>query len=177
MLRVYVHQTCVVVQDKQRILEGCCELVPSLKHAQVVADWAGLRPARDRVRLELEYHQVAPPACQFCRWWICSWHSVSDPLCSFSAVLALVCVHKSVSPCPNMRCAVLHVYAFHCQEQEGVCINRWLLVVEAMTPPVVCWNFCFDLCGFTVPSAWLKLGKMCLQHLQVETTDSTDLLV
>lgn len=47
-----------MVQDKQRILEGCCHLVPSLKHAQVVSDWAGLRPARDRVRLELEFHQV-----------------------------------------------------------------------------------------------------------------------
>lgn len=50
--------TSINEQDKQRILEGCCQLVPSLKHAQVVADWAGLRPARDRVRLELEYHQV-----------------------------------------------------------------------------------------------------------------------
>ena len=47
-----------MLQDKQRILEGCCQLVPSLKHAQVVSDWAGLRPARDRVRLELESCQV-----------------------------------------------------------------------------------------------------------------------
>ena len=47
-----------MLQDKQRILEGCCQLVPSLKRAQVVSDWAGLRPARDRVRLELEFHQV-----------------------------------------------------------------------------------------------------------------------
>ncbi|KAL3137419.1 hypothetical protein ABBQ32_006940 [Trebouxia sp. C0010 RCD-2024] len=50
--------TSINKEDKQRILEGCCQLVPSLKHAQVVADWAGLRPARDRVRLELDYHQV-----------------------------------------------------------------------------------------------------------------------
>lgn len=47
-----------MLQDKQRILEGCCQIVPSLKHAKVVSDWAGLRPARDRVRLELDFHQV-----------------------------------------------------------------------------------------------------------------------
>lgn len=47
-----------MLQDRQRILEGCCQIVPSLKHAKVVSDWAGLRPARDRVRLELDFHQV-----------------------------------------------------------------------------------------------------------------------
>ena len=47
-----------MLQDKQRILEGCCQILPSLKHAKVVSDWAGLRPARDRVRLELDFHQV-----------------------------------------------------------------------------------------------------------------------
>lgn len=85
----------LVVQDKQRILEGCCELVPSLKHAQVVADWAGLRPARDRVRLELEHHQVQLPAChppgtvllspQTCIYTpylkLCSSHCLLDNLC------------------------------------------------------------------------------------------------
>ena len=47
------------LQDRQLILEGCCEIVPSLRHAEVVAEWAGLRPARDRVRLELENLQVS----------------------------------------------------------------------------------------------------------------------
>lgn len=47
-----------MLQDKQRILAGCCQLLPSLKHAKVVSDWAGLRPARERVRLELAFHQV-----------------------------------------------------------------------------------------------------------------------
>ena len=53
-----VTQKLGVLQDKHRILEGCCQIVPSLKHAKVVSDWAGLRPARDRVRLEHDFHQV-----------------------------------------------------------------------------------------------------------------------
>jgi glycine/D-amino acid oxidase-like deaminating enzyme len=46
------------LQDKQRILEGCYRILPSLREAEVVADWAGLRPYREPVRIELEHVQV-----------------------------------------------------------------------------------------------------------------------
>lgn len=49
------------MQDKDNILEGCSRIVPSLRNAEVVADWAGLRPYRQRVRLELEHKQVQSP--------------------------------------------------------------------------------------------------------------------
>lgn len=44
--------TLVSVDDKERILRGCCELIPSLAAAEVVDDWVGLRPGRVKVRLE-----------------------------------------------------------------------------------------------------------------------------
>lgn len=47
-----------MLQEKQQILEGCSRIVPSLRDAEVVADWAGLRPYRQRVRIELEHKQV-----------------------------------------------------------------------------------------------------------------------
>lgn len=53
--------TTVSEEDTHHILEGCCKLVPSLRHAEVVSDWAGLRPARDRVRISLEKHKVINP--------------------------------------------------------------------------------------------------------------------
>ena len=55
------YSTCsaTTMQDKERIMEGCCQLIPSLRHAEVVSDWAGLRPARDRVLLSLEHLQVS----------------------------------------------------------------------------------------------------------------------
>ncbi|XP_077991657.1 D-aspartate oxidase-like [Glandiceps talaboti] len=43
--------------DRKKILEGCCRLVPSLKHATIVNDWVGLRPGRPSVRLEKEIIQ------------------------------------------------------------------------------------------------------------------------
>ena len=42
------------VQDKQRILEGCCRILPSLRNAEIISDWAGLRPYREPLRIELE---------------------------------------------------------------------------------------------------------------------------
>ncbi len=52
------HILVVAKQDRERIMEGCCKMVPSLRHAEVVSEWAGLRPARDRVLVSLEYQQV-----------------------------------------------------------------------------------------------------------------------
>ncbi len=49
---------CCLLQDKERILEGSCKMVPSLRHAEVVSDWAGLRPSRDRLLISLEHQQV-----------------------------------------------------------------------------------------------------------------------
>uniref|UniRef100_A0A8C6NWE4 D-amino-acid oxidase n=1 Tax=Nothobranchius furzeri TaxID=105023 RepID=A0A8C6NWE4_NOTFU len=40
--------------DHKHIWEYACQLEPSLKHARIVEDWAGLRPARSKVRLERE---------------------------------------------------------------------------------------------------------------------------
>jgi glycine/D-amino acid oxidase-like deaminating enzyme len=40
--------------DSQHVLRGCCQVLPSLARAEVVQAWAGLRPARSRVRLELD---------------------------------------------------------------------------------------------------------------------------
>ncbi|XP_076367903.1 D-aspartate oxidase-like isoform X4 [Tachypleus tridentatus] len=31
-------------EDSQRIWKGCCELLPSLQHAEIVKEWVGLRP-------------------------------------------------------------------------------------------------------------------------------------
>ncbi|XP_021346523.1 D-amino-acid oxidase-like isoform X2 [Mizuhopecten yessoensis] len=46
--------TSVDGQDKQRIVEDVCKLVPSLRTAKRLQDWVGLRPLRSPVRLEAE---------------------------------------------------------------------------------------------------------------------------
>ncbi|GIL93427.1 hypothetical protein Vretimale_6075 [Volvox reticuliferus] len=48
----------VSAEDKRRILDGCCRLLPSLRRARVVADWVGLRPGRTSLRLELQREGV-----------------------------------------------------------------------------------------------------------------------
>ena len=55
-LKVHKNQaaSCRIVQDKQRILEGCCRILPSLRDAEIISDWAGLRPYREPLRVELE---------------------------------------------------------------------------------------------------------------------------
>ncbi|KAM9810657.1 D-amino-acid oxidase-like [Neosynchiropus ocellatus] len=40
--------------DHKNIWDRACELEPSLKHARIVEDWTGLRPVRNKVRLERE---------------------------------------------------------------------------------------------------------------------------
>uniref|UniRef100_A0A8C7WMK5 D-amino-acid oxidase n=1 Tax=Oryzias sinensis TaxID=183150 RepID=A0A8C7WMK5_9TELE len=40
--------------DHKHMWEEACQLEPSLKHARIVEDWAGLRPVRSKVRLERE---------------------------------------------------------------------------------------------------------------------------
>ncbi|XP_046872810.1 D-amino-acid oxidase-like [Hypomesus transpacificus] len=40
--------------DHKKIWEEACLLEPSLKHARIVEDWAGLRPVRSAVRVERE---------------------------------------------------------------------------------------------------------------------------
>lgn len=44
--------TTVSRKDTQRIIEGVSKLFPALKHAKVLQEWVGLRPAREIVRLE-----------------------------------------------------------------------------------------------------------------------------
>jgi len=40
--------------DRQKILNCCTELVPSLKKAQIINEWIGLRPSRPQIRVESE---------------------------------------------------------------------------------------------------------------------------
>ncbi|XP_061527609.1 D-amino-acid oxidase-like isoform X1 [Phycodurus eques] len=40
--------------DHKAIWEKACQLEPSLRHARIVDDWTGLRPARSKIRLERE---------------------------------------------------------------------------------------------------------------------------
>lgn len=40
--------------DRNHILEGCYDLLPSLRSAEIVNEWVGLRPGREEVRIEVE---------------------------------------------------------------------------------------------------------------------------
>lgn len=44
--------------DKERIIEDCCEIVPSLDGVNILSDSVGLRPGRKEVRLELECREI-----------------------------------------------------------------------------------------------------------------------
>ncbi len=48
------HDTQPRQSETDYILQGCSQLLPSLRHAEVVTVWAGLRPGRCSVRLEVE---------------------------------------------------------------------------------------------------------------------------
>lgn len=46
--------TSLSAEDGRRILDGVCELLPALRNAPVLTQWAGLRPGRTQLRLEAE---------------------------------------------------------------------------------------------------------------------------
>lgn len=46
------------VNDRQQILNGCGKYSPALKSAKIVNDCVGLRPGRNKIRVELEYRQM-----------------------------------------------------------------------------------------------------------------------
>lgn len=46
------YNTNVDVDDRNFIYNGCIRLMPSIKGAEIVGEKVGLRPGRDKVRLE-----------------------------------------------------------------------------------------------------------------------------
>jgi len=50
----------VSLEDRAAILGGAAALLPSLRDAEVLSSWVGLRPGRSRVRLELETRAAGP---------------------------------------------------------------------------------------------------------------------
>ncbi|KAF5826940.1 hypothetical protein DUNSADRAFT_1706 [Dunaliella salina] len=48
-------------EERERIWQKCCALLPSLAQSEVLHDWVGLRPGRTRVRLEAEVVEVSLP--------------------------------------------------------------------------------------------------------------------
>ena len=49
-----VNNANLQVEERDWIMKSTQEFIPSLKHAEFVCDWVGLRPARSNVRLEKE---------------------------------------------------------------------------------------------------------------------------
>ena len=122
------------MQDKQRILDGCCRILPSLREAEVVADWAGLRPYREPVRLELEQIQVPLVllcVCFRCRrmviltadLWVASGSALPMPkgvhflFCLFMVILSIVlhllrlwCICKKYLVCVSITRWGRHMY-------------------------------------------------------------------
>jgi D-amino-acid oxidase len=48
------YDTTTRASETATILAAACKLFPSLRTAEVVKEWAGLRPGRSKIRLELE---------------------------------------------------------------------------------------------------------------------------
>ncbi|XP_046831425.1 D-aspartate oxidase isoform X2 [Vespa crabro] len=48
------YDLCVREKDTKFIHEGCHRILPSLKKAEILRSWVGLRPVRSKVRLETE---------------------------------------------------------------------------------------------------------------------------
>ena len=48
-------------EEREGILARCTAAIPSLAAAEVVAEWVGLRPGRNSVRLEVESRNGLPP--------------------------------------------------------------------------------------------------------------------
>ncbi|XP_026749868.2 D-amino-acid oxidase [Galleria mellonella] len=66
-------------KDKEMILNGCQAILPSLKNAQLVNHWVGLRPGRSEIRLEPEVidgklyiHNYGHGGSGFTLFWGCA---------------------------------------------------------------------------------------------------------
>lgn len=44
--------------DRDMIWNGCCKLLPSLKKAEILEEWVGLRPQRTLIRVEIDKEQT-----------------------------------------------------------------------------------------------------------------------
>ena len=69
--------TAVDPKKETEIIERCMAIDPALKGAKVIGGWAGLRPARDTVRLEVQDGLVGPAVVHNyghgCNGFILSW--------------------------------------------------------------------------------------------------------
>lgn len=48
------YNTLIDLCDKEKIMKSTQEIIPSLKHAEFIRDWVGLRPGRKGIRLEVQ---------------------------------------------------------------------------------------------------------------------------
>lgn len=44
----------ISIKDQEFIKQGCREITPGLVHADILKNWVGLRPGRNKIRLEAE---------------------------------------------------------------------------------------------------------------------------